>query len=278
MAGFRLPSTGGSRTVRNRNGQVPVGATPHMKTAVGSFTTRALGGVVEQVDAVGEAGYDGIELAVSVEDEAAASRALDRHALDLVALPVDADAGDGEVASVAETARRLDSEFVAVYWKPPDDFASPAAVEETAAELDALAEAFAERGIDLLYHHHSHEFVDCGGETAVSRLVEHTSTIGFIIDTGWARLGGVDPAALIKRAGDRTGTVHVTDIGDGSISHTTDTERGVRLGEGIVDLPACLDAAREHGIEWATYEGWEPDDTGAWLEHARDVLDELLAE
>jgi sugar phosphate isomerase/epimerase len=249
-----------------------------MKTAVGSFTTRALGGVVEQVDAVGEAGYDGIELAVPVEDEAAVSEALDTHGMDLVALPVDVDAGDAAVASVAETARALDSEFVAVYWKPPDGFASLEAIEETAAELDALAEAFAERGIDLLYHHHSHEFVDRGGGTAFSRLVEQTATLGFVIDTGWARLGGADPAVLIQRHGDRVGTIHVTDVADGPVSHDTDTERGVRLGEGIVDLPACLDAAREHGIEWATFEGWEPDDTRAWIEHARGVIDELLEE
>jgi len=106
-----------------------------MDTAVGTFTTRDLGRLVERIDAVGEAGYEGVEL--------------------------------------AET------------------------VEETAAELDRLADAFADRGIDLLYHHHSHEFVDCGGETAFSRLAERTSEVGFVLDVGWARLGGADPAALV---------------------------------------------------------------------------------
>jgi sugar phosphate isomerase/epimerase len=141
-----------------------------MDTAVGTFTTRDLGRLVERIDAVGEAGYEGVEL--------------------------------------AET------------------------VEETAAELDRLADAFADRGIDLLYHHHSHEFVDCGGETAFSRLAERTSEVGFVLDVGWARLGGADPAALVERYGDRTGTIHVTDVADGPLSHDTDTERGVRLGEG----------------------------------------------
>jgi len=72
----------------------------------------------------------------------------------------------------------------------------------------------------------------CGGSDA----------LGIYLDVGNATMGGLDPAAEIRAAGDRVTLVHVKDW------HPENTRRRY-LGAGAVDFPSCFAALREIGYD-----------------------------
>jgi sugar phosphate isomerase/epimerase len=161
-------------------------------------------------------------------------------------------------------------------WKPPQAFASIGKISETAKHLDEFSEAVGNHGLSFHYHNHNHEFRSIEEGTPYDLLVQRTSNSGLEFDIGWAKLAGADPVSLIERYGDRITYLHFTDIAPGPETTELDTERGVRLGEGIVDLDGCMEAAQAADVEWAIYEHWEPEDPRESIEHASSVFDDLL--
>ena len=115
------------------------------------------------------------------------------------------------------------------------------------------------------YHNHDHEFVEVDGETAFDLLAAATTDIvGFEVDCGWVTVGGVDPVSLLDRLGERVSLVHISDA-DGTGSPT-------EVGEGVLDVAACMEAVDDHGIDWAVYEHDDPTDAMASAAHGADVL------
>jgi inosose dehydratase len=79
------------------------------------------------------------------------------------------------------------------------------------ARLSALAGYLDERGLRLAYHFHLGTVVD--GEDDIERFVTHTdSSVGFVVDTGHAALGGINAERLIRSHPDRVVHVHTKDV------------------------------------------------------------------
>ena len=77
--------------------------------------------------------------------------------------------------------------------------------------LSALAGYLEDRGLGLAYHFHLGTVVD--GEDDIERFVAHTDgSVGFVVDTGHAALGGIDAERLIRRYPDRVAHVHTKDV------------------------------------------------------------------
>jgi inosose dehydratase len=77
--------------------------------------------------------------------------------------------------------------------------------------LTILARYLEERGLRLAYHFHLGTVVD--GEDDVEQFVAHTDpSVGFVIDTGHASLGGIDAGRLIRRHPERVVHVHTKDV------------------------------------------------------------------
>jgi inosose dehydratase len=77
--------------------------------------------------------------------------------------------------------------------------------------LSALAGYLEDRGLRLAYHFHLGTVVD--GEDDIERFVAHTDrSVGFVVDTGHAALGGIDAERLIRRYPDRVAHVHTKDV------------------------------------------------------------------
>lgn len=82
---------------------------------------------------------------------------------------------------------------------------------ELGARLSALARYLADRGLRLAYHFHLGTVVD--GEDDIERFVAHTDPcVGFVVDTGHAALGGIDPERLIRSHPGRVMHVHTKDV------------------------------------------------------------------
>jgi inosose dehydratase len=144
-----------------------------------------------------------------------------------------------------------------------------------AALLDQLGTEAVELGHVTAFHPHGGTLVETPGE--VERLAASTDPelVGLCLDVGHYTVGGGDPAAAIRRFGERVRHVHLKDV-DGAVlaalraADGGDFEDAIRarlfteLGRGVIDLPGIVDALEERA-----YDGWlmiEQDST--WLDPA----------
>lgn len=123
---------------------------------------------------------------------------------------------------------------------PEERWQSLADVERTAQALNAAAAKAAGYGITVGYHNHWWELeAILDGSTALEQLAAHLDDPVILeVDTYWAAVAGQDPAALLRRLGDRVKFVHLK---DGPLS--TEPLDQLPAGEGRVDIPAILAAA-----------------------------------
>ena len=109
----------------------------------------------------------------------------------------------------------------------------------------------AEHGLVFSYHNHWAEFVKINGRTAMELILEgcDAGEVFMEPDICWLTRGGEDPAAFIRRYGNRIKQVHCKDIRNPEAPETT-----AELGEGVVKVVESLKAAKEIGAEWVIYE------------------------
>ncbi len=159
------------------------------------------------------------------------------------ALPV----GDDK-AKVLEMAQAYGVKQIVCPYLPPDAFASEDAVKATADKLNEANSVATSEGFQLGYHNHDHEFVDIGGRPAYTLLRELTDdSIVLEVDTYWVKVGGYDPAALVKELGARSPLLHIKD-GPG-----TRHDAMFAVGDGVMDVPAVI-AAGQGFTEWLIVE------------------------
>jgi sugar phosphate isomerase/epimerase len=119
-------------------------------------------------------------------------------------------------------------------------------------ELPPIAAKLATAGMDFSYHNHNHELIRHGEKTWLAMLYEQASPkiLKAEIDTYWITAGGGDPAAWIRRLFGRQPLLHVKDMAMGPDR----TPRFAEIGEGNLNWPAILQAARESGVRYLLVE------------------------
>ena len=107
----------------------------------------------------------------------------------------------------------------------------------------------ARRGFQFTYHNHAAEFAQYEGRPALDYLYENTDPAQVMaeLDVYWITKGGEDPVKYIRRWGSRLPQLHLKDMDrdDGSFTE---------LGQGCIDLAACIDAAEKSICQWVIYE------------------------
>lgn len=119
-----------------------------------------------------------------------------------------------------------------------------------ASTLNTKATTLAAHGITLGYHNHNFEFAPLGKTTAWAILLAETDPdrVFFELDLGWVSAAGLDPAAEIRRLGQRVRWLHVKDV-----QATTKRNYALQMdpavvGEGRLDWPRILKAAAAAGV------------------------------
>ena len=227
-----------------------------VSTAIQLFTVceadESLRSIVERVD---EAGYDGVEyneewfpvLADAENGSSEAAIPSETKLPDTPGVQVPLEVLENRFPEVVSAYEELGCRDFVVPYVDEACFESRDAIGETADRLTAVTKRLAARGYRLHYHNHHFEFATVGDRTGYELLVDETENVNLQLDVGWAAAAGEDPTEVLERFAELVDLVHLKDM---DLETTTPTE----LGEGDVDLEACVDAAKAVGAEWVIYE------------------------
>lgn len=140
------------------------------------------------------------------------------------------------------------------------------AYEVAAETFNIVGKACKEDGLVFCYHNHAWEFESFDGVKGIHRLAELTDPqlVQLCVDVYWVTVGGEDPVEFIQRYSGRTPYFHFKDGVPGEFTE---------LGKGKVNLPGCLQAAREANAEWVVYEQDRTDKEV--IESVRESMDYL---
>jgi sugar phosphate isomerase/epimerase len=121
-------------------------------------------------------------------------------------------------------------------------------VKRLAADLTRSGTVLREAGMTLSYHNHQIELRQLEGKTILDWIYELTprEVLKAEIDTYWVQFGGGDPTAWCKKLVGRIPLLHLKDYAVGDDNQPI----FAALGDGNLDLPGVLAAARAGGCEW----------------------------
>jgi sugar phosphate isomerase/epimerase len=168
--------------------------------------------------------------------------ALDAAGLSAVSAHVPLERFETEIGRVLEEARVLTVEALVVPSVPEP--ADAAAADALVARLLTAAGPVMDAGFDFAYHNHAFEFGEHG---LWERIV--ASGIDLEPDVGWLHVAGRDPVQELAALHGRCPLVHAKDVREG---------RDVVIGEGELDWPAIVAAARDAGATRLVIELDEP--------------------
>ncbi len=130
----------------------------------------------------------------------------------------------------------------------PLEYYNPDGVKRFVDELAPVAEKLLASGIDFSYHNHAHELAKYGKKTWLEALYEKADPklLKAEIDTHWIQRGGGDPVAWIRRCAGRQPLLHLKDM----VVTPQSQPRFAEVGEGNMNWPAILEAAKAAGVRW----------------------------
>lgn len=153
-----------------------------------------------------------------------------------------------------EHHRIIGCDAIGVGSAPESARGSLSSVRDFIEKAQKISTFFRENGMRFHYHNHSFEFdpLDDGDVSMMDLLLSETDPdlFWFIPDVAWIRYAGKDPAEYLYKMRGRVKVVHFKDyIFDADGNH-----KFVSLGQGVVDLKACYQAACELDIPFIAYE------------------------
>lgn len=155
------------------------------------------------------------------------------------------EALEKDFAGVVAFHHTLGARFVTVPSLPGNRYTrDEAGFRQAAKDLEAMGARLAAEGLALGYHNHDFEFFQVDGRHGLDLLYEATDPahLRAELDVFWAKKGGVDPAAYMRKLGARCSLVHIKDMGpDGSFAE---------VGTGSIDFPSIFAAGEAVGTEW----------------------------
>ena len=173
-----------------------------------------------------------------------------------------------EMKKMIEDAKYLDCDMFRIGAMPMEARFSLQAAVDFAKQADEYACQLKEHGIDLYYHNHHFEFARHDGKFLMDIIKENTKYLGFELDIHWIYRGGMDPVKFINQYAGRIRLLHLKDyrIGHMAMPEGVDmsTKEGMmkayaamnnivefaEVGEGTLDIPACIEAGLAGGSEY----------------------------
>ena len=133
----------------------------------------------------------------------------------------------------------------------PGEYRGPDGIKQFVDELGPVAEALAKAGMDFSYHNHSHELIKHDGKTWLQTLYDAAPAdiLKAEIDTYWITHGGGDPVWWLNYCAGREPVIHFKDMG-----RSDEGQIMTPIGEGNLNWPSIIEAAKAGGVEYALIE------------------------
>ncbi len=207
--------------------------------------------IAETFKKVAEIGYTAVQISgIAPVAPKEVAKVLADTGLTAAATHVSWDGLLNDIDAEIEKHKTWNCTHVAIGGLFEEEYRGPDGLKKFLDELPPVAERLTAEGMDFSYHNHSHELVRYGGEkkTWLEMLYERADAkaLKAEIDTYWIQHGGGDPAAWIRMCAGREPLLHLKDMcitPDGQ-------QRYAEVGEGNLNWPAILQAAKEGGVEW----------------------------
>lgn len=198
--------------------------------------------------------------------------ALDAAGLSACASHVRLEQFEAAPAATLDEVKVLGAETFVVPWLPAPATAAEADLA-VARVADAAAAATA-AGFQVAYHNHAFEFLALDDGTDLWRRLSAPGAAWQLEpDLGWIRVAGLDPVAVLREHAGRCPLVHAKDV-----RPVGPEWRDVPVGDGVLDWPAIVGAARDAGTKWIVAEFDTPtEDTLGDLGRSLDALRGVLA-
>ena len=148
---------------------------------------------------------------------------------------------------VISTMKAIGSSTI-VSGKGRDDFSTPSRIRATCELFNEANQVARQNGMSFGIHNHWWEYTQVEGRYVYEVMLEYLEpTIHFEIDTYWVQTAGFDPAEFVERVGERAPLLHIKD------GPCVKDEPMTAIGEGMVDVPAIVDAGKPV-TEWLIVE------------------------
>lgn len=229
-------------------------------------TARDFAGTLRRV---AELGYTAVEFAgyggLSAEDM---KSLLTETGLTAASTHVGLDALEGALDDAIAYCGAIGCRYLVLPGLPADR-RGPDDLRALAPRLDDIGRRCKARDISFGYHNHDWEFAPHDGAPLLDLLLDTTdpALVGLELDAYWAAYAGVDPVGYLGRRSGRVPLVHLKDM--------TPERTFSEVGDGTLDMPAIIAAARAAGARWYIVENDKPAIPS--LESARRSLTNLQA-
>ncbi len=208
-------------------------------------TARDYAGTVKQVAAMGYAGVETASFAGTTVP--AAAQLFKELGLTVCSAHLPLPLGERQ-AEVLETMQAFDCRRLICASQPRQEFETVEGIQRVCDTLNAASAVAQAHGLSLGYHNHWWEFQMVDGRLAHERLRECLAhEVFFEVDTYWTQTAGVDAAAVLAELGPRAPLLHLKD------GPAVQGQAMLALGEGVMDIPALLQASASHA-EWLIVE------------------------
>ena len=169
-----------------------------------------------------------------------------------------------KLPSVVKDAKDTGCSYVGTAWIPHQGPFTRQHVDQAATDFAAWGKALAGEGLQFFYHVHGYEFGASPDGTLLDTLMKQSpqKDVAFQMDVFWVMRGGGDPAALLTKYPGRFLLMHLKDIAKGTAlgdpTGSAPDETSVPLGQGQVNWPAVLKAAKAGGTKMFYIEDEHP--------------------
>ena len=186
----------------------------------------------------------------------------------------------GDLDKVISDNKTLGVEYIAFPYmdNPSRPGVDPEKFKETVAAIGEVGAKVKKEGIQLLYHNHDFEFVSLpDGTIGHDYIFSSTpaSDVQVELDVCWSDYSGFKADDLARKYSGRIPVLHMKDYylegklssdpyaligieGEGNSSSGGGKFEFRPLGDGVMDIPAIIEAARENGVKWLCVEQDEP--------------------
>jgi len=159
-----------------------------------------------------------------------------------------------KLPAALEDAGKHGFEYAVCPWIEPKDRGGVEMIRKLGQTLNEAGEMCRKSGMRLCYHNHAFEYRPTSEGRLLDVLMKTTDPklVSLELDVMWASVAGVDPVSVLKQYGDRIPLVHLKNVAPGTAQRFNEEiprEAFRELGNGAVDIPAVLRAAKEAGVK-----------------------------